>query len=191
MKLALLIFAASSAALAQVRVEPRALVKEKHFFVSGGLTWLDRNDYYLSPGGTLSAVYYFRENDGLELRTAMFWSQLDGSADEVVKQAGLYPDAQKPEVLLLGGWRHSLTYGKVALFSSVVHFDVQSGLHAGSLITDHSATPAAAASAGVVAQLGGRGFAQLDLMLLGSLERRSERVLALGFLPLLTFGWSL
>ena len=121
----------------------------------------------------------------------MFWSQLDGSAQEVVKQAGLYPDAQKPQALLLGGWRHSLTYGKVALFSSVVHFDVQSGLHAGTLVTDRSATPAAAGSAGVVARVGGHGFAQLDLMLLGSLEQRSERVLAVGFLPLLTFGWSL
>ncbi|MCA1825846.1 MAG: hypothetical protein ABR567_10300 [Myxococcales bacterium] len=191
MKLALLILVASAPALAQVRVEPRSFVKERHFFFSGGLTWLDRNDYYVSPGGAFSAVYYFRESDGVELRTAFFWSHLDGSAQEVVSQAGLYPDAQKPQVLLLVGWRHSLTYGKVALFSTVVHFDVQSGVHAGTLMTDRAATPALAGSFGVVAGIGRRAFAQLDLALLGSMESRSERVLALGLLPLLTFGWSL
>ena len=191
MKLALLILIASPAVFAQVRVEPRSLVKERRFFLSGGLTFLDRNDYYVSPGGAVSATYYFRESDGVELRAAFFWSHLDGSAQEVVSQAGLYPDAQKPEVLLLAGWRHSLTYGKVALFSGVIHFDVQSGVHAGTLMTDRAATPAVAGSFGVVAGLGTRGFAQFDLALLGSLENRSQRVLALGALPLLSFGWSL
>jgi len=76
-KLALLILIASPAVFAQVRVEPRSLVKERRFFLSGGLTFLDRNDYYVSPGGAVSATYYFRESDGVELRAAFFWSHLD------------------------------------------------------------------------------------------------------------------
>ena len=124
MKLLLLIALLSPAALAQVRVEQRLLVKDGHLFVSAGGTWLERNDYYSSPGVVLSAVYYPRENDGLELRTALFASSMSGSA-------------------------------------------------------------------GVVARLGSRGFAQLDLALLVSREQRTSAVLALGALPLLTFGFSL
>jgi hypothetical protein len=109
----------------------------------------------------------------------------------VVDQTGLKPDAQEPQALLLVGWRHSLTYGKLALGGGAVHFDLQSGLHAGTLITDKSANLAASASLGVMARLGQRGFAQLDLALLFSAEQRSSQVIAVGFLPLLTFGWSL
>jgi hypothetical protein len=191
MKLVFLIAALAPAAMAQVRVEPRQLVKEQHLFVSGGVTWLERNDYWVSPGATLSAVWYPAEDDGIETRLALFSSHLDGSAQEVADKTGLQPDSQAPQTLLLFGWRHSLTYGKVALASQVVHFDVQSGLHLGSLITDKAATPAASGSLGLVAKLGQRGYAQLDLALLLSLEQRSSRVLAGGFLPLLTFGWSL
>jgi hypothetical protein len=191
MKLLLLIATLSPAALAQVRVEPRLLVKEGQLFISGGATWLARNDYYSSPGITLSAIYYAGEDNGVELRTALFASWLDDSAKEVFGATGLKPDAQKPVALLLGGWRHSLAYGKVAVGSGVVHFDVQSGLYAGTLITDAAATPALAASVGVIARLGRRGFAQLDFSLLASREQRSTAVLTLGVLPGLTFGFSL
>jgi hypothetical protein len=191
MKLLLLIALFSPAALAQVRVEPRVLVKDAHFFFSGGATWLERHDGYASPGVTLSAAYYLREDDGIEARAAFFVSGLTDSAHEVVNTTGLKPDAQMPVALLLAGWRHSLTYGKVAGGSSVMHFDVQSGLYAGTLITSVEATPALAASIGVVARLGTRGFAQLDVALLASRESRSSTVLALGVLPVLNFGWSL
>ena len=189
MRLLLFLAVLSPAALAQVRVEPRLLVKERHLLLSGGFGWLERNDDYLSPGGTLSAVYYLREDDGAELRAAFFASSLDGSAQRVLDSTGLRPDSQSPQALLLAGWRHSLTYGKVALASSVVHFDVQSGLHLGTLITDRAATPALSASMALVARLGARGFAQLDLALLASIEKRSTNVLALGVLPILSLGW--
>ena len=191
MKLLLFIAVISPAALAQVRVEPRALVKDGHFFFSGGATWLSRNDYYSSPGLTLSAAWYPREDDGIEARLAVFDSTLSDSAQEVHKATGFKPDTQAPAALLLAGWRHSLTYGKVAVGAGVVHFDLQSGLYLGTLVTDVAATPAASASVGFVARLGVRGFAQLDLALLASRENRSTAVLALGVLPLLTFGWSL
>jgi hypothetical protein len=191
MKLVLLLALICPAALAQTRVEPRVFVKEQHVLISGGATWLQRNDYYSSPGLSLSAVYYPSESNGVELRGAFFASSLDSAAQEVAAATGLKPDAQKPVALLLGGWRHSLAYGKVAVGSSVAHFDVQSGLYAGTLITDVAATPALSASVGVVARLGTRMFAQLDLGLLASREQRSTATIALGALPLLTFGFSL
>jgi hypothetical protein len=191
MKLLLLIATLSPAALAQVRVEPRALVKDGHFFLSGGAAWLERHDEYSNPGLTLTAAYYLREDDGLEARAAFFASSLTDSAQEVATATGLKPDAQKPVSLLLAGWRHSLTYGKLALGASVVHFDVQSGLYAGALITDVEATPALSAALGVVARLGVHGFAQLDLALVVSRENRSTTVMAVGVLPTFSLGWSL
>ena len=189
MRLLLLLVALAPGALAQVGVEPRLLLKDRHLFLSGGFGWLERNDAYLSPGGTLSAVYYLREDDGVEMRAAFFASSLDGAAQRVVDRTGLRPDSQSPQALLLLGWRHSLTYGKVALGSSVVHFDVQSGLHVGTLVTDQAATPALSGSIGLVARLGARGYAQLDVALLASIEQRSTKVLALGALPMLSLGW--
>lgn len=191
MKLLLLIAMLSPAALAQVRVEPRALVKDGHFFFSGGATWLERHDAYNNPGLAVAAGYYLREDDGLEARVAFFASSLSDSAQEVATATGLKPDAQRPVALLLAGWRHSLTYGKLALGASVVHFDVQSGLYAGALITDVEATPALSAGLGLVARLGVHGFAQLDLALVASRENRSTAVMALGVLPAFTLGWSL
>src|SRR5207248_1987721 len=64
MKLALCIALLSPAAWSQVRVEPRALVKEGSVFLSGGGTWLERHDQYSSPGLTLIATWYLREDDG-------------------------------------------------------------------------------------------------------------------------------
>ncbi len=113
------------AAFAQVRVEPRLLVKDRHWFLSGGLTWLERGDYYNSPGIAFSGSYYLRESDAVEVRAILFASWLRASADEVVQGTGLVPDSQKPVSLVTAGWRHSLTYGKMALANSVLHFDVQ------------------------------------------------------------------
>jgi hypothetical protein len=191
MRALLLLALISSAAAAQTRVEPRVFVKEHHLFVSGGATFLERNDYWTSPGGSFSAVYYPGESNGFELRGAFFASRLDGAAEEVAAATGLRPDAQKPVALLLGGWRHSLTYGKVAIGSGVVHFDVQSGLYAGTLITDAAMNPALSGAAGVVARIGSNLFAQLDLALLLSREQRSTSTITVGALPMLSFGFSL
>jgi len=176
------------AALAQVRVEPRLFVKDRHWFLSGGLTWLERGDYYNSPGVAFSAAYYVRESDAFEVRATLFASWLGSSADEVVRGTGLVPDAHRPVSLLAAGWRHSLTYGKVALAGSVLHFDVQGGGDLGTLITDRAVTPALCAFVGLVARLGEHFYGQIDLTFVGTIERRSAPVATLGFLPVLTLG---
>lgn len=191
MKLALALLLCAPAALAQVRVEPRALVKDGHLFLSAGPAWLERHDEYANPGAMLDASFYLREDDAIAARFGFFLSSLSSAAQQIQSATGLKPDAQMPIALLLAGWKHGLTYGKLATGSTVVHFDVQSGLYAGTMITDASANPALATSVGVIARIGKRGFFQLDVALLGSLERRSSQVLALGVLPIFTLGWSL
>jgi hypothetical protein len=176
------------AAYGQVRVEPRLFVKDRHTFLSGGATWLERGDYYNSPGAAFSGAYYLRETDAVEVRAVLFASWLGDSGEQVVRQTGLVPDAHKPVSLLAVGWRHSLTYGKVALGGSVLHFDVQGGGDLGTLITDRAFTPALCGFFGVVARLGDLLYGQLDLGLVGTLEQRSSQVLTAGFLPMLTLG---
>ena len=177
------------AALAQqIRVEPRLFVKDHLYFLSGGLTWLERGDYYNSPGAVFSGAYYLRESDAIEIRAALFASWLGSSGSQVVNSTGLVPDAHKPVSLVAAGWRHSFTYGKVALGGSVVHFDVQGGGDLGTLLTDRALTPAACGFVGLVARLRDRLYGQLDLTVVGSLEHRSSSVFAVGFLPVLTVG---
>jgi hypothetical protein len=188
MRAALLALLLAPATLAQVRVEPRLFVKDHHYFLSGGLTWMERGDYYNSPGAVFSGSYYLRENDALEVRGVLFASWLGSSAEEVAQGTGLVPDAHKPISLVAAGWRHSLTYGKVALAGSILHFDVQAGGDLGTLVTDRAFNPAVVGFFGVVARLGDRIYGQLDLALVGTIEGRTNTVAAVGFLPVLTLG---
>jgi hypothetical protein len=79
----------------------------------------------------------------------------------------------------------------VALGSRVLHFDFQSGLHGGILVTDRSVEPALSASVGLLARISNRFYGQLDVALVGSREQRSKAVFAAGVLPMLTLGVSL
>jgi hypothetical protein len=189
MRAALLAALIAPAALAQqVRIEPRLFVKGHHYFLSGGLTWLERGDYYNSPGAVFSGAYYLRESDAVEVRAAVFASWLGASGSQVVSSTGLVPDAHQPVSLIAAGWRHSLTYGKVALGASVVHFDVQGGGDLGTLVTNQAMTPAACGFLGIVARIREHLYGQLDFTLVGSIEHRSSSVFAVGFLPVLTIG---
>jgi len=163
-----LLLAAGAATAEPVRVERRVLIKEKRWFVSGGFAWLERGDYYLNPGFALSASYYPTEEGGPEIRVAGFVSRLSAA-----------------------GWRQSLSYGKLAIGSSVLHFDLQGALHGGALVTDRSVAPALSASGGALMRITARIHAQLDLGLLASYERRSRASIAVGFLPLLSIGVAL
>jgi hypothetical protein len=189
MRRALLIALVAGAAVAEpVRVERRVLVKERHFFFSGGFAWLERGDYYLNPGFNLSASYYPSEEGGAELRVVGFASRLSAAGNEIFHLTGLAPDAHRPISLVTAGWRKSAAYGKIAIGSAVVHFDVQGALHAGTLITDRAVEPALSLAGGALLRFTSRIHAQLDLSLVASYERRTRASIALGFLPLLSVG---
>lgn len=189
MRLAALVFAVAVGASAQeVRVERRLLVKEKHLFASLGPAWLDRSDYYVSPGAALTVAYYPIESGGPEVRFVKLFSSLSGSARAVFDAFGMSPDAQRPLSLALAGWRQSLTYGKVAVAGSAVHFDLQAAFHAGALFTDRSTAPAVAGSVGVLVRVSPRIFAQFDLGIAATFEQRAFSGMAAGFLPVLSIG---
>ena len=185
---ALVLLCAVAARAEGVRVEPRLLVKQGHFFTSVGAAWLERGDYWLNPGVSFSAAYYPSESGGIETRVLWFFSSLSGSAQRVSTTTGFVPDARQPQALALLGWRQSLTYGTVALAGAAMRFDVQGALHCGGMFTDRGVAPAAGASVGVVARLNRWMFAQLDVGLLLSLEQRQRSGAALGLLPMLSLG---
>jgi hypothetical protein len=189
MRLAALLFACALGASAEeVRVERRLLVKEKHLFASLGAAWLDRSDYFVSPGAALSVAYYPIESGGPEVRFVKLFSSLSGSARTVFAAFGMTPDVQRPVSLALVGWRQSLTYGKVAIAGSAVHFDVQAALHGGALFTDQTTAPAVEGSLGVLVRVSPRVFAQFDLGLAATFEQRAFSGAAAGFLPVLSVG---
>ena len=189
MKALALALLVSAPALAQTRVEPRLLIKEHHLFASGGLTWLERGDYYDSPGLIAQVSWYPVEQGGFDLQLAGLFSFLSTSGNEVFRVSGLVPDAHMPQGFVLAGWRHTLAYGKASIGAQIFHFDLQGAAHVGTLITDRAWTPALSASVGLLVRFSDRIFGQLDLGVLANYEdRRQSSPLNLGFLPLLTMG---
>jgi hypothetical protein len=176
-----------------VKVERRRLLKDKHYFLTAGPTYLARGDYYRSPGLLASASYYPREWGGVELKLGLFLSSLTSAGREVFDRTGLVPDAHKPAALAAVGWRQSLGYGKALVGSDLthlVHFDLQLAGHLGLTFTDRSANPTLALGPGLLVRTRTL-FLQIDAPLLASLEDRSRSSLALGMLPTVALGLQL
>jgi hypothetical protein len=174
-----------------VRVERRLLLKKGRTFVTGGLGYLSRGDYYTNPGLFASGSWYPVETDGVEVKLALFVSWLGPAGTEVFERTGLVPDAHRPVGLLAAGWRHTLGYGKVLVdpsASKVMHFDVQATGHLGLTFTDRGVSPSVLAGPGVIMRITPRVHAQLDVPLVVSIEQRSRGLLSLGVLPILTLG---
>jgi hypothetical protein len=176
---------------APVRVERRLLVKNGHFFFTLGADYFIRGDYYVSPGLLASASYYPTERDGFDLKLGAFLSFMSPAAQVVFRSVGLVPDAQRPVALMVLGYRRSVGYGKVMLngaFDSLLHFDLQLAGHAGLVITDRMASPAASVAPALLIRFSDRWFAQLDIELYASYETRQSSPLVVGILPTFMAG---
>jgi len=176
---------------APVRVERRLLVKNGHFFFTLGADYFIRGDYYVNPGLLGSASYYLSEHDGFDFKLGAFLSFMSPAAEVVFRSVGLVPDAQRPVALMVVGYRRSVGYGKVMLngmFDSLLHFDLQVAGHAGMVITDRMASPAASVAPGLLIRFNDRWFAQLDVELYASYETRQSGPLVLGILPTFVAG---
>lgn len=174
-----------------VRVERRLLLKKGHVFVTGGLGYFSRGDYYNNPGLLASGSWYPAEEGAVELKLALFLSSLGAAGAEVFERTGLVPDAHRPVALLAAGGRYSVGYGKVLVdpsTSKVWHFDVQAAGHFGLTFTDRGVSPSLMAGPGLLMRLSPRLHAQLDVPLVLSIEKRSRSSIALGLLPTLTLG---
>lgn len=177
---------------APVRVERRLLLKRGHVFLTGGLTYLARGDYYLNPGLVASGSWYPIESGGLELRLGLFVSTLGSAGSEVFDRTGLVPEAHRPVALTAVGWRQSLGYGKVLVGEdNLVHFDVQLAAHLGFLFTDRGVSPSPMAGPGLLLRLTPNLHAQLDVPVVLMFEQRSQGLLSLGVQPTLTLGVAL
>ena len=87
------------------RTEPRLLLKENHLFATVGATVLRRGDFFDSPGLAAAVAWFPRESWGLDLHAAWFDSTPNATAREVLDSLGWVPDAPKPVLLVLLGWR--------------------------------------------------------------------------------------
>jgi len=176
-----------------VRVERRLLVKAGHVFVTGGLNYFIRGDYYVSPGLIGTAAYYPSEQSGLEVKAGLFISFVSPAAQEVFNATGFVPNAAAPWGLLMAGYRQSVGYGKMMIAqtpASLVHFDFQLAGHAGFVFTNHGPSPALAVSPGVLLRLDSSLAFQCDIEVYASLEDREGFPVAFGVLPTLTAGVS-
>ncbi|HEX8824111.1 MAG TPA: hypothetical protein VF794_29595 [Archangium sp.] len=174
-----------------VRVERRLLLKKGHAFITGGLGYLSRGDYYTSPGLHASGSWYPFEDGGVELKAALFISWLGPAGTEVFERTGLVPDAHRPVAMLAPGWRQSLGYGKLLVGSTdnkVVHFDIQATGHLGLTFTDRGVSPSLLLGPGLILRFTPRVHAQLDVPLVMSIEQRTRGSFSLGLLPTFTLG---
>ena len=172
-----------------VRVERRLLVKKDHTFVTGGLGYLARGDYYNNPSLLVSGTRYFLESGGVELKLGLFLSSLNAAGSEVFDQTGLIPDAQRPVGLISAGWRQWLGFGKVLVGTgTLVHFDVQAAAHVSLLFTDRGASPSPSLGPGLLLRLSPLVHAQLDVPLVATFEKRQRGFLSFGVMPTLTVG---
>lgn len=176
---------------APVRVERRALVKAKKVFLTGGLTYLSRGDYYTSPGLTGNFTYYPLEQHGLEFNLNLFLSFMSPGATEIFSRTGLVPDAHQPLAQLNVGYRYGFGYGKAVVgpsLSGLIHFDVQAVAHAGLTITNRGANPTLGLGPGLVVRFSKLWALQLDVPLQFQLESRTRSAFTFAVNPRLSMG---
>lgn len=135
--------AAAPESAVRARVENRLFQKSERVFVRLGLTYLAREDYWLSPGLTLEGGYAFSEQWALDASASVWASTLEASAKQLREQYGLLPDAQQPIARIVVGPRFSWAYGKMLIeeLGWVLHFDLSVMLRVGGMITDQTFNP--------------------------------------------------
>jgi len=179
---------------ADVRVQNRYATKVKLWQLFGGVDYLSRGDFFISPGARVGATYYFLEPLGVEVQVSHFWSSLDDEAQRVRQTLGAIPDSHAPTWLALAGARYSIGYGKLMVggVGGVIHFEPQVFAHGGVHDHDGDVGPSADLGLGLLFFLTPRMFARLDAAAVYEREVRSGHpVSVLGVLPALTVGGAL
>lgn len=177
---------------APATVQQRFSPKEERVYFHLGGTWLLRDDFYHTLGYGLDLGYHLRENFALELRAFKLHSWLGGAAKELREQQNLLPDLRQPDALFGLGLRLYGGYGKVLTFNRfVTHFDPHLSLHGGITLAEERIVPTAILGAGILTHYRRGVQVKLDLQMLLHLENRLRGwTPALGFLPVLSIGWS-
>ncbi len=177
---------------AEVRVQNRFAHNAGTLQLFGGVDYLERRDFYLSPGVRLGATYFPWESLGLELQISHYFSQLNQAGVEVEQMRGVIPDSRAPTWLVLVGGRYSMGYGKMIISgfnNHAIHFQPQALLQAGMHVHDGSFGPSGLVGLGLLVHATPRWFFRLDGGMTVELEQRvTGTVTVLGFLPSLVTG---
>lgn len=151
-----------------------------------------RNDFYTSYGAGADVGFYFSESLGLELRAMFLETNLSRAAVDVKERTGLTPDARPQSLLLVGGPRFSLGYGKILAFKKfVVHFDPQFTLLGGIARAERRIVPSVVTGLSLLLHFRWGLQAKLDLGTTIQAEKRDRGwVTSVGFLPTIGLGWN-
>jgi hypothetical protein len=174
-----------------LRVQARYAQKLHQALLFGGVEYLSRGDYFISPGARVGLAYYVLEPLALEVQVSHYWSSLNGEAERIKTNFGLIPDSHAPEWLALAGVRYSIGYGKLMVggLGKAIHFEPQAFLHAGAHVNDGDAGFSSDAGVGLLVFLTPRFFGRIDMALLFDREDRSGKAVSVwGGLPSLTLG---
>ncbi len=176
---------------AELRVQNRFARNAGTVQLFGGVDYLERRDFYISPGVRIGATYFPWESLGLELQMSRYFSQLNQAGVEVEQMSGVIPDSRAPTWLVLAGGRYSMGYGKMMIggFNHAIHFQPQAFLEGGMHVHDGSFGPSGLGGLGLLVHATPRWFFRLDGGVTVEVERRvTGTVTVLGFLPSLVTG---
>jgi outer membrane beta-barrel protein len=177
--------------VASVRVQSRFAEKAGSFQAFGGLEYLSRGDFYVSPGVRVGGAYYLLEALGFELHVSRYFSSLNAEAERVKETLGALPDSHAPAWMMLAGARYSIGYGKIKVggLGRAIHFEPQAFAHGGLHVHDGDVGPSADFGLGFLVFLNPRLFVRIDAAVAYEREERSGRPVSVwGTIPSLSFG---
>jgi hypothetical protein len=177
--------------VAEVRVQNQFAHNAGTLQLFGGIDYLERRDFYVSPGVRVGATYFLWESLGIELQVSHYFSRLNQAGLQVEQMVGVIPDSRAPTWLVLAGGRYAMGYGKMMIggLNHVIHFQPQAFLQAGMHVHDGSFGPSALGGIGLLVHATPRWFVRLDGGMTFEVEQRvTGTVAVLGFLPSLVTG---
>jgi hypothetical protein len=174
-----------------LRVQSRYAQKAGRALLSGGVEYLARGDFFVSPGARLAVAYNVLEPLALEAQVSHYWSSLNAEAQRLRSVAGVIPDSHAPGWLMLAGGRYSIGYGKLLVGGvlNAIHLEPQAFAHLGMHVNDGDTGFSSDAGLGLLVYLTPQLFSRIDVALLFEREERSGGPVSVwGALPALSFG---
>jgi hypothetical protein len=174
-----------------LRIQSRYARKEGRALLSGGVEYLARGDFFVSPGARLAVAYNVLEPLALEVQVSHYWSSLNAEGQRLRSVAGVIPDSHAPGWLMLAGGRYSIGYGKLLVGGALnaIHLEPQAFVHAGMHVHDGDTGFSSDAGLGLLVYLTPQLFSRIDVALLFEREERSGATVSVwGALPALSFG---
>jgi hypothetical protein len=174
-----------------LRIQSRYAQKAGRPLLYGGVEYLARGDFFISPGARLGFAYYVLEPLALEAQVSHYWSSLNDEAQRIRQMLGAIPDSHAPGWLMLAGARYSIGYGKLLVggMGTAIHLEPQAFLHLGGHVHDGDTGFSSDAGLGLLVYLTPDLFTRIDVALVFEREQRSGVPVSVwGALPALSIG---